>query len=256
MPNRPWRAMEDVPEGADGGNTEEIDPLELMAGVAEGAAPLPARKRKPALQGGRGVCFVVGCECTEGLKGVEPSRCADAMHALQHANPPVDLGEFKGLQRTLPLNSGHNKLCAKHYPKLPEKQIIGAKVLVKMADGNFKPATVTGPAPVAVGRVGRGARTVQSLAAPTKWCVAVWDGDGAMLPGVELSQEEVWTQSDLRAAYDSSVSAAADAAKKAAAKKIDALQHQVRYAQGKLGGHSPRPPAAPPRTPHLTAGGT
>ena len=68
--------MEYAPEGADSGNAEEIDPLELMAGVAGGAAPLPARKRKPALQGGRGVCFVVGCNCTEGLKHIAlPCYC-------------------------------------------------------------------------------------------------------------------------------------------------------------------------------------
>ena len=43
--------MEDAPEGADGVNAEDIGPLDLMAGVAGEAAPLPARKRKPALQG-------------------------------------------------------------------------------------------------------------------------------------------------------------------------------------------------------------
>ena len=144
--------MEAQAEPPDTTTCEEIDPLAVMAGVAAEADRAAKPKRVRAPDPGRGVCFVTGCDCKTGLKGVPAGRIEDAMHIMTH-EMGIDLGEFKGKPRVIPPNSGHNKFCPEHYPELPEKQILGAKVLVKMNDGNFKPAIVSGPAPVAVGRV-------------------------------------------------------------------------------------------------------
>ena len=98
-----------------------------MAGVAADTVPVGKSTRRPALQGGRQVCFVAGCDCTTNLEGIPAASVADAQHIMVH-DMGIDLGEFQGEPRALPKHETRNKLCAQHLPKLPAKQIIGAKV--------------------------------------------------------------------------------------------------------------------------------
>jgi hypothetical protein len=144
--------MEDVPMRVEGANDDTIDPLDIMAGVAAQAAPAAKPKRKAAVQAGRDVCFVHGCDCVEGLVGIPPAHVADAMHVMQH-EMGIDLGSYGGKPRTLPLREDKNKICVKCRPTLPAKQIIGAKVLVKQ--GTREPLTQTHPDHVRADRVAR-----------------------------------------------------------------------------------------------------
>jgi hypothetical protein len=73
--------------GSDGACTEDVDPLDLMAGVAAESAAIPTKKRTLPPLSGRDVCFVAGCDCRVGLKGIPKERAADAQHiSVTHAS--------------------------------------------------------------------------------------------------------------------------------------------------------------------------
>ena len=194
-----WRAVEAATDADVGEYFEGTDPLQLMAGVAAEAAPLGKAKRKAAVQGGRQVCFVTGCECTTGIVGIPTARVADAQHVMENVTG-IDFGVFKKESRALPQAERLNKLCPQHLPRLPAKQIIGAKVLLLLA-GAVVHGTVVGPAPVLCS-AGRGARAARDLATPALWRV-LGDADEAGL--ADIPTAEVWSLADLRTAFDADI---------------------------------------------------
>ena len=138
------RAMEVAMEVDETETLDDIDTLELMAGVAAGATPSlqhSGHSGKPLLHAGRSKCWIEGCDCTTGLEGIPPDRIADAQHVMQH-DMQLQFGAFKGAARALPKMKRQNKLCLLHRPILPAKQIIGASVLIKLG-GEFVPVAVT-----------------------------------------------------------------------------------------------------------------
>ena len=241
------QVMEDAPRCEDCGDGEAINPLDVMAGVAAGAADLPTNKRRAADKAGRDCCWVEGCGCNVGLVGVPTALVADASYIMQH-EMSIEFGKHRGRPRLLPANESQNRLCRKHRPtNLPAKQVIGALVLIQH-DGRLIPARVIGPAPVAVGRAGRAARAARAVAAPTSIWRAESEADSTIFQ--DLATAAVWTNADLRATYDASLKRAAADVKKAKDKKIDALEHQVKYhkmkrAAEKGGGEKERSPGRP-----------
>ena len=229
-------AMEVDTQACSPTDEEETDPLDVMAGAAAVAPRAAVPKRKRGLVGGRGVCWLQGCDCEDDLEGVPRERVEDAMHTMQH-EMGLELGTFKGQPRKLPDRDGHNKLCRLHRPALPRQRIIGASVLVKVS-GEFLPATVMGPVLVA----GSGARAARDLAAPSspqRWVV---QGEAADDGSTDMTTAEVWAAAELRRSYDASVTVAEAAAKKRYTGKINALQHKIAYDKDKL---KPKPPAVP-----------
>ena len=207
---------------------EEIDPLRVISNVAAAAARAAAPKRKAENKAGRDVCWVDGCECTEGLVGVPSALVADASHIMQH-EMNIDFGKWRGRPRELPKHETHNKLCPKDRPTLPEKPIMGASVLIQH-DGKLVPATIIGLAPVAAGRAGRGARAARAAraaAAPTSMWRAQSEADPSAFE--DMATPAVWRSAELRATYNASIERKAADLKKAHDKKINALEHQVRY---------------------------
>ena len=221
-------------EAAQAGN-----PLVTAAGIFAAADPLPARKRSAPLQGGRDVCFVHDCDCTTGLVGVPTARVADANFMLQHCML-IDLGTYAGKPRELPAREDRNKLCEKHRPKLPERQVIGARVMARL-EGRVVPATIVGPA---AGRAMRKAPATRELPASSRWSARPDDAGAAGGWCVDMTTDEVRQAAELRAAYDVSVSAAEAAAKKAYRGQVNRLQHALKYARDK--GCGPQPPPGPP----------
>ena len=138
-------------EVVDGEAFQGTDTLDLMTGVAAEAAPVGKAKRRPALQGGRQVCFVAGCDCTTNLVGIPAASVADAQHIMVH-DMGIDLGVFQGEPRVLPQHETRNKLCPQHLPKLPSMVeedvalLFGHKVTYEeLRDGGF--VSTPGPAP-------------------------------------------------------------------------------------------------------------
>lgn len=245
--------MDDEPPCADCTEAEDIDHLNQLANVAAGAARVAALKRRAESKAGRDVCWVMGCGCAEGLLGVPKAFLADASHLMLN-EMLIDFGMSRGKARELPKYEAHNKLCAVHRPKLPLKPIIGARVMIT-SDGKLVPATVVGPAAVAVGRAGRGAREARAVAAPISTWRAESDTDSSVFE--DLLTDKVWTYADLRSSYDASVARAAVELKHAKVQRINALEHQVRYHRDKLAAHkargeklpSPARPTPPPPPP-------
>ena len=193
------QVMEDAPRCEDCGDGEAINPLDVMAGVAAGAADLPTNKRRAADKAGRDCCWVEGCGCNVGLVGVPTALVADASYIMQH-EMSIEFGKHRGRPRLLPANESQNRLCRKHRPtNLPAKQVIGALVLIQH-DGRLIPARVIGPAPVAVGRAGRAARAARAVAAPTSIWRAESEADSTIFQ--DLATAAVWTNADLRGTRD------------------------------------------------------
>ena len=173
-----------------------VDPLDVLAGAAAGAAAARAPKRKQALKPGRDVCFVAGCTCSVGLKAVPKDRVADANYAK--CDVTLSLGNVGGKARVLPNES--NKLCPDHYPVLTEQRLIGADVLVE-TDGRIVLAKVVGAAPLPVGLGGlRGARAAR--AARQEPSDILWQAVDDQQVAHDLTAAEVWAGAQLRTAYN------------------------------------------------------
>ena len=225
--------MEDAECGACGPD-ECPDVTDAADNEAAQAAPADKRKREQAPKAGRNVCWMIGCTCSVGLKGVPAERVEDAMHVMQH-DMRLDLAKSGGGVRQLPADASNNKLCGQHHPKLPDRRIIGAKVQVHHGEG-FVEASVVGPALAA----GSGARGARSVYATARWRVR---GDGDDAVDIAMSTEEVWRAADLRKAYMANVANARKDARAPLVKRLDAVNHQLLHARRKLEQREPRPPA-------------
>ena len=187
-------------------------------------------KRKQAAKPGRDICWVAGCRCSYGLKGVPNDRVADATFVMKN-QMGISFGDADAPRR-LPENKSENRLCARHLPTLPRERVLGAAVLL-MTQGRFVRATVTGPAPSeGRGGAGRAVAAAQGARAPRPHR---WRAEGG---GVheDLEEVEIWKRAALLASYERDVKSRVAGERKEAERKLNTLRHQMARLRSQVDG--------------------